>query len=175
MFWKLKLHEGLCDGVNVQTEIWDVCAGLPVVSKSGSQPARQPAPSPCLWAFLVFFHRCYAGSWGHPFCPLCSDSSPEVVSAKESSFTYRVIHFWHGAVEEQVFQRLCDKEFCLCVTCRSMLADIRELFIWSKLSMAAVRILTSDSRLLRCELAACRHTWFSAFSDFFTSSQTGAW
>lgn len=49
-------------------------------------------------------------------------------------------------------------QFFWFVTWRPMLADIRELFIWSKLSMAAVRTFTSDSRLLRCELAACRNT-----------------
>lgn len=61
------------------------------------------------------------------------------------------------------------------VTCRPMLAEIRELFIWSNLSMAAVRTLTSDSRLLRCELAACRNKWSAAFSDSFTASETGGW
>lgn len=38
-----------------------------------------------------------------------------------------------------------------------MFADIRELFIWSKLSIAVVLTFTSDSRLLLCELEACRH------------------
>lgn len=41
-------------------------------------------------------------------------------------------------------------------TCRLMFADTRELFIWSKLSMAVVLTFTSDSRLLRCVLEACR-------------------
>lgn len=40
-------------------------------------------------------------------------------------------------------------------TCRSMFADMRELFIWSKLSIAARLVLTSDSRCRLWELV----TW----------------
>lgn len=39
-----------------------------------------------------------------------------------------------------------------------MLEDMRELFIWSKLSMAAVRTLTSFSRVFLWELAVWRDT-----------------
>ena len=68
---------------------WDVCSGLPAVSDSGSQRARRPAPSPSLWVSLVSSHRCSASSSPRPSCPLCSDSSPEGISAKETYFTHR--------------------------------------------------------------------------------------
>lgn len=68
---------------------WDVCSGLPVVSESGSQRARRPAPSPSLWVSLVSSHRCSANSSPRPSCPLCSDSFPKGISAKATDFTYQ--------------------------------------------------------------------------------------
>lgn len=56
MFWNLWLHEGVCDWVYVCTN------RLPAVSESGFQPSRRPAPSPCLWDFLVLSYRCCANS-----------------------------------------------------------------------------------------------------------------
>lgn len=53
---------------------------------------------------------------------------------------------------------LRDRAFVRCqwphwsCTCRSMFADMRELFIWSKLSIAALLVLTSDSKCRLWEL-----------------------
>lgn len=73
-----------------------MCTGLPVVSKSGSQPGRQPTPPPCLSVFLVLCHRSSANFSAHLSCPLCSDSSPEGISAKEPCFTYQASQFCDG-------------------------------------------------------------------------------
>lgn len=76
---------GLCEFMSVY---WN----WPEVSKSGSQPLQQPAPSLCLGVFLVFSHSCFAGSSHCLWSPSCPDSSPAGISARESFF-YLSNHF----------------------------------------------------------------------------------
>lgn len=64
--------------------------------------------------------------------------------------------------------------FCfILLTCKSIFAEIRELFIWSKLSIAALRVLTSDSRFLCWELETCNFIHVCIYSG--SSLMTGFW
>lgn len=65
-----------------------LCARLPVALGSGSQPGRQPAPSPCLGVSVGFSHKCSANFSSPLACPLYSDSSPKEISAKEEHFLF---------------------------------------------------------------------------------------
>ena len=76
------MHVCPCERVSVSS-VW------PAASASGSPPAQRPAPSLCPWASLAFSHSCSASSSPPLWCPFCSDSSPEGISAKETSFTHQ--------------------------------------------------------------------------------------
>lgn len=146
-------------------------AGLPEAWEFGFQPVLQPARAPCLWAVVVFSHRCSANFSHRLSSSLSSDSRPEGISAEGTYFSQWRLFVTASSCRSKKKKRKCLRSvwWLWFVTCKVRLADMRELFIWSKFSMAAVRILTSDSRLLLCALAACRNTWHTAFFRFMHS------
>lgn len=154
----------LCTGVGVNQKPW-ACSKelyvhrLPAVSGFGFQPALRRARTPCLGAFPGFSQSCFSNSSPRLSRPLCSGSSPRGISAKQTRKRHLTAELvlLHGSWQRRSVPRHWF------VTCRPRFADIRELFIWSKLSMAAVLVFTSDSRLILWELASCRNTCVLTF------------
>lgn len=127
----------------------DVCAELPVASKSGSQLGRQPTPSLCLWVSLVLSPSYSADFSALLSCPFWPDSSPEGISARESS---QLLIWWQEAVKEFVFNDrwLHHRNCCSISTSRAIHPTVWMLFFI---------MITYFPKLLCIHVPASQDTW----------------